>query len=58
MRRFMAYALCTAGMIGVYFLVRYAIFGISSDFGDGFASGVATMALLFWAAERAQRKPT
>jgi len=57
MRRFLAYAFCTAGMIGVYFMLRYAIYGVSEGFGDGFAVGMATMAILFWGAERVQRNP-
>lgn len=56
MRRALAYALCTVGMIGVYFLVRFAIFGVSPEFGHGFFAGVATMVLLFWAADRVRRK--
>ena len=55
MRRFLAYAFCTACMIGVYFLLRFAVLGISSDFGDGFSIGMAIMAILFWGADRVQR---
>lgn len=55
-RKLIAYGLCTAGMIGVYFLVRYAIFGISADFGHGFFVGGATIVLLFWASDKVSRK--
>jgi hypothetical protein len=56
LRRYVAYAFCATGMIGVYFLVRFAIFDISADFGHGFFIGIATMVLLFWAAERVRHK--
>lgn len=52
MRRFLAYALCTACMIGVYFIVKFIATGISPDFGLGFYAGTMTMAFLFWIYER------
>jgi hypothetical protein len=52
MRRFIAYALCSAGMLGFYFLVRFAILGISRDFGNGFFAGVVFLVALFWIADR------
>lgn len=55
MRRAIVYVLCTAGMLGVFWAVRFAIYGVSDGFGDGFFVGVATMAFLFWVADRAQK---
>lgn len=52
MRRLIAYALCTAAMVGVYFLVRFAVLGISRDFGLGFFMGLMTLAILFWLVDR------
>ncbi|QKD01501.1 hypothetical protein EB235_08230 [Mesorhizobium loti R88b] len=56
MRRALAFALCTAGMIGVYFLVRFIVTGISPDFGYGAAVGFMICALLFWLNERIDRR--
>lgn len=48
MRTVVYYALCTAGMIGFYYLVRFFITGISPDFGNGFFVGaVLAGALVF-----------
>lgn len=55
MRRFLAYVLCTAGMLGVYFLIHYAIYGVSDGFGYGFAVGVGVTILVLWGASRVQR---
>ncbi|QKC81528.1 hypothetical protein [Mesorhizobium sp. NZP2077] len=56
MRRALAYALCTAGMIGVYFIVVFLVTGISRDFGYGAAVGFMICALLFWINERIDRR--
>jgi len=55
MRRFIAYAICTAGMFGVFYAARFAIYGVSDGFGDGFFAGAATMVLMFWLGDRAQK---
>ena len=51
-RRFLAYALCVAGMIGVYFAVNFLVTGISRDFGYGFVIGGFTMTVLLWLGEK------
>lgn len=56
MRKLVAYALCTAGMIGVYFIVRFLATGISPDFGLGVFIGFMLCALLFWINERIDRR--
>lgn len=55
MRRTIAYALCTAAMLGVYAALRYIVYDVGSGFGDGFYAGAMTMIILFWAAERVQK---
>lgn len=56
MRRILAYALCTAGMIGVYFIVRFIVNGISPDFGYGFVIGGFVIAVMFWLNERIDKR--
>lgn len=51
MKRFIAYALCTALMLGVFGALRFAIYGVSDGFGDGFFAGAMTMIVLFWSAD-------
>lgn len=55
MNRFVAYALCTALMFGVYAVLRYIVYDAGNGFGDGFYAGAMTMIILFWAAERVQK---
>lgn len=56
MRKILAYALCTAGMIGFYFVARFLTTGISPDFGYGVATGFMICALLFWINERIDKR--
>lgn len=52
MRRFLAYAFCTAGMIGFYFICRFMIYSTNDDFGFGFAAGAGLLIFLLWLCER------
>jgi hypothetical protein len=42
-------------MFGVFYAARFAIYGVSDGFGDGFFAGAATMVLMFWLGDRAQK---
>lgn len=55
MRRAIAYALCLAGSVGYYFLMRFFAVGVGPDFGLGFVSGMMLLAILLWLAERAEK---
>lgn len=52
MRKVIFYAVCIALMLGFWWLIKFLVIGISSDFGIGFFSGIAMMAVLYYAAER------
>lgn len=52
MRKVIFYAVCIALMLGVWWLIRFLVVGISPDFGHGYFVGIAMMAILYYAAER------
>lgn len=52
MRKMIFYAVCIALMLGVWWLIKFMVVGISADFGIGFVAGIALMAVLYYAAER------
>ena len=56
MRRFLFVALCTLGMLGVFFAVRYVVTGFGLQFGAGFVCGAFVMAILFWLNERLEKQ--
>lgn len=52
MRKLIYFTICTAGMIGFWYLIRFFVIGIDPMFGHGFATGVALFVILFWLGER------
>jgi hypothetical protein len=52
MRRLLFYTICSVAMFGVYLLIKFAVTGISADFGLGFFAGIMTLAVLFWLVDR------
>ena len=52
MRKLIFYGLCIALMLGYWWLIKFLVVGISTDFGIGFVSGIGLMAILYYAAER------
>jgi hypothetical protein len=52
MRRAVAYVLCTAAMLGVYYGTKFLATGISVDFGLGAYVGFMLCAVLFWLNEK------
>lgn len=55
MRKLLAFVLCTAGMAGVYAIVRFLVLGISDDFGIGFLVGGGTIAGMIALAEHVSK---
>lgn len=55
MRAIVYFLLCTAGMVGFWYLIRFLILGVSEDFGDGFFIGCALTTVLVFLAEKADK---
>lgn len=55
MRYLIYIAICTAGMTGFWYLIRFLILGVSEDFGDGFFIGCALTTVLVFLAEKADK---
>ncbi len=52
MQKLVFYALCIVLMLGVWWLIKFLVVGVTRDFGIGFVAGIAMMAILYYAAER------
>jgi hypothetical protein len=48
--------ICIAGMIGFFYLCRWAVYSFSFDFAMGLGTGVGATVLLFYIAERVQTR--
>ncbi|KAA3504592.1 hypothetical protein DXM27_05100 [Rhizobium rhizogenes] len=44
--------LCMAGMTGFFYLCRFLIYGVSTQFGYGVGVGASLFVVMFWLAER------
>jgi len=52
MRTVISYVLCTVLFLAACWLIKFAITGISAQFGHGFVSGIAVTILLVYCAEK------
>jgi hypothetical protein len=54
LRKLIYFTLCTAGMIGFWYLCDFLVNGTSKAFSDGLVVGVAMTIILVFLAERAE----
>lgn len=56
MRKLFYFSFCIAGMTGFWYFCKYLITGVSEQFGDGVFVGSMITIVLFYIAERAERR--